>query len=93
MSSYNATTKSSLTAMILIEIRKKHIAIASSELVLNEIIPRAYIDKLLRADILNGKEPSIECFTDDQRIRKMNELLQKHCSASTACLINELCNT
>ena len=91
MSSYTPITKESLSALILIEIRKKHTAMASKELIINGIIPRAHVDKLLKADILNGKLADASDFTDDQRIAKINELLQKHCFASTACLINELC--
>jgi len=83
-------TKETLIAMVLIETRKKHIILASRELVMKDIIPKIYIDKLLTLDAINGKLPMTDKFTDEQRIEKINTLLQKHCFASTACLINEL---
>jgi hypothetical protein len=91
--SYNSITKETLTALILIEIRKKHIELASKELLISNIIPREYIDKLLIADKINNKLSNLNSFTDDERIQKIIQLLQKHCSASTACLINDLSNS
>jgi len=95
MTTYNPITKESLLGSILIEIRKKHVIAISRELILNRIIPIEYIDKLLKADIINNKSaekkemPNI--FTEEQRIEKINKLLQKHCALNTAYLINELC--
>lgn len=92
-SNFTPITPESLKAHILIEIRKRHIQLVCKSLLSAHIIPIEYVDKLLKADILNGnlaiKENEI---TEQYRIDKIITLMQKHCSASTACVIQELCS-
>ena len=109
MAVYNKTTNESLLGCILIEIRKIHTKKAASDLILKKIVPNEYIDNLLMLDILNNDkikhnhnfnnntegvlEGVPKDFTNEQRIKKLTELLLKHCSATTASFINTLCNS
>lgn len=86
-----------LKSAILIEIRNAHTARAAEELVRNGVVPNEYLDKLLRIDIIrqtnNQSQPPhelIPAFNDEQRIKKLTELLQKHSSANTASFISNL---
>jgi hypothetical protein len=92
-SSFTLTTEDSLKAHILIEIRKRHTEILCRELLRASIIPTEYVDKLLKADIINGKLAiTVDSIMEKHRIDKITILMQKHCSASTACIIQELCS-
>jgi hypothetical protein len=91
MAVYNPITPEALKASILIEIRNNHTSIAADALIKKGIVPREYIDKLLLIDNMNQlKSASQSEITDVQRIAKLEALLKRHCSASTASFISNL---
>lgn len=80
-----------LKSSVLIEIRNVHTSKIAEELVLTGIVPNEYLDKLLRIDMINQlKMPPESGFDNEQRIRKLIQLLQKHSIASTASFISNL---
>jgi hypothetical protein len=90
-------TPDTLKASLLIEIRNSHTAKIAEQLVHTGIVPKEYLDKLIRIDIMNqlkllpAPQPeNPDGFNDEQRIRKLIQLLQKHSVASTASWISNL---
>jgi hypothetical protein len=91
MSIYNPITPEVLKASILIEIRNNHTSKVAAELIKKCIVPREYIDKLLLIDNVNKASTIPQTvFTDMQRIAKLETLLKRHCSASTASFISNI---
>jgi hypothetical protein len=88
---YNHITPDTLKSTILIEIRNIHTSKIAKELVNTGIIPREYLDNLLRIDMMKQSKavPDIG-FNDSQRIEKLIQLLQKHSIARTASFISNL---
>jgi hypothetical protein len=89
---FNHMVPGTLKSAILIEIRNAHTSKIAEELVRVGIISNEYLDKLLRLDMINNKlkPPPDSGFNDLQRIRKLNQLLQKHSIVSTASFISNL---
>lgn len=88
---YNHITPSILKSSILIEIRNTHTAKIAEELVRTRMVPNEYLDKLVRIDMMKQlKTPPTTEFDDEQRIKKLTQLLQKHSIASTASFISNL---
>jgi tRNA(Phe) wybutosine-synthesizing methylase Tyw3 len=85
MSKYNKITLNSLKGEILIEIRKIQTMKICIELIKKEIVPTQYIDKILLLE-------SCSIITNEKRIEKLNEILQKESSKCTAKLISDICN-
>ena len=80
-----------LKSSVLIELRNVHTSKIAEELVRTGIVPNEYLDKLLRIDMINQlKMPPESGFDNEQRIRKLIQLLQKHSIASTASFISNL---
>ena len=93
---YRRTSKQSLEADILIELRKYHISQIAKEFIKHKIVPDQYIDNLIKIETLKKQKnipESLEIYTDEKRIEILEKLLQKECSKGTAKLINELCNS
>lgn len=91
---YRRTSKTSLEGQILIEIRTLHTKAIASEFVKNNIVPKAYLDNLIKIDTLKkGIPESPRLYTNEKRIEKLEQLLQKECTKGTAKLINLLTNT
>jgi hypothetical protein len=88
---YRRTSKASLEGQLLIEIRTLHIKAIAREFIINNIVPKAYIDNLLKIDALKkGILESPELYTDEKRIEKLEKLLIKECTKGTARIINEI---
>jgi hypothetical protein len=88
---YKYINSGNLKSALLIELRNEHTAIIAEELVKSEVVPREYLDKLLRLDKMKKTNTiSMEKFSDYQRIEKLIELVQKHSIASTASFIGNL---
>ena len=85
MSKYNKTTQNSLKGDILIEIRKMQTKLIANELIKNGIVPNQFIDKLFILEASNN-------ISDEKRIEKLNEILQKESSKGTAKLISDICD-
>jgi hypothetical protein len=89
---YRRTSKASLEGQLLIEIRALHIKAIAREFIINNIVPNAYLDNLIKIDALKkGILESSGLYTDEKRIEKLEKLLQKECTKGTAKLINEIC--
>ena len=88
---YNHMVPGTLKSSVLIELRNVHTSKIAEELVRTGIVPNEYLDKLLRIDMINQlKMPPESGFDNEQRIRKLIQLLQKHSIASTASFISNL---
>jgi len=93
MNQYKKTTKQSLEGEILIEIRKYHVSEIVKAFIKNNIIPKQYLDNLIKIkSIKKGILESPNIYTDEQRTEILEKLLQKECLKGTAKLITELCN-
>jgi len=93
---YRRTSKPSLEADILIELRKYHISQIAKEFIKHKIIPNQYLDNLIKIETLKKQKNIIESpeiYTDEKRIEILENILQKECTKHTAKLINELCNS
>ena len=88
---YRRTSKESLEGQLLIDIRTLHIKAIAREFIKHNIVPNAYLDNLIKIDALKkGILESSGLYTDEKRIEKLGQLLQKECAKGTAKLINEL---
>jgi hypothetical protein len=88
---YRRTSKESLESHILIEIRNLQVKEIAIEFVKRNIVPKDYLNNLLKIDALKKSIPETpELYTDDKRIEKLGQLLQKECAKGTAKLITEL---
>jgi formate dehydrogenase maturation protein FdhE len=96
---YRRTSKPTLEADILIELRKYHISQIAKEFIKQKIVPNQYLDNLIKIETLKKQKniteslESLEIYTDEKRIEILEKLLQKECTKHTAKLINELCNS
>ena len=97
---YRRTSKQSLEADILIELRKYHISQIAKEFIKQKIVPNEYLDNLIKIETLKKQKniqsienSGAEIYTDEKRIEILEKLLQKECSKGTAKLITELCNS
>lgn len=78
---------------ILLKVREKHVSRIAHELIKQQIIPLENIDNLMRIDYMRSgititPENHHEIMTDINRIKYLNDLLQKECSKGTAKLIS-----
>ena len=90
---YNRTNKHSFEGEILIEIRKHHILEITKEFIKNNIVPKEYLDNLIKINTLkNGNTISPEIYTTEKRTQILEHILQRECGKGTAKLINELTN-
>jgi hypothetical protein len=90
---YHHMTSATIKSTLLIEIRNAHTAKIAEELVRNCIVPNEYLDKLLKIDMMNQLKPASAInvsFNNEQRVKKLIQLLQKNSIASTASFISNL---
>lgn len=89
--SYRRTDKYILEREILTEIRKYHINEISKAFVLQNIVSKEYLDRLIKIELLkNNILDNPNLYTNNKRIEILNKLLQKECTKCTAKYIHDL---
>lgn len=93
MAKYKKINPNILGMEILLKVREKHVSRIAHELISHQIIPFEYIDNMMRIDYMRSgititHENQHEIMTNINRIKYLNDLLQKECSKGTAKIIS-----
>ena len=93
MAKYKKINSTILGMEILLKVREKHVSRIANELIIKKIIPIEYLDNMMRIDYMRSgititPENQFEIMTDINRIKYLNDLLQKECSKGTAKIIS-----
>ena len=99
--SYVRVTEDILAAEILIQFRKHHVTSVAREIIKNGgIIPLVKIDHMIKLDYMKKNKAEIKdmdsfvfpetLFTEEERIKHLDSILQMECKKGTGKLITSL---
>ena len=99
--SYVRVTEDILAAEIIIEFRKYHVSSIAREIIKNgEIIPLVKIDHMIKLEYMKKNKANIKdmdsfvfpdnLFTEEERIKHLDGILQIECRKGTSKLITSL---
>lgn len=98
--SYVRVTNDILEAEILIQFRKHHVTSVAREIIREGIIPLPKIDHMIKLEYMKKNKTKIidmdsfvfpeKLFTEEERIKHLDSILQLECKKGTGKLINSL---